>query len=165
MKIAMRSAMKTILPILSVCLLGSPLMVQAEGGVRKLFNLNTVTDELREVVPGQLAMKFWHGRDISVGVFRMTRNEQGHFPGKINHHGEEVAVCTEGRLQMSINGEDYFFGEGEAIVIPPQVPHTGTCLTDVCTLVSWFTPNRRDEWGAENNDNPELRFLDKTAAQ
>jgi mannose-6-phosphate isomerase-like protein (cupin superfamily) len=154
-----------MMTVMMVTLLLSPILAQAEGGVRKLFNLNTVNDELRVIIPGQLALKFWHGRDISIGVFRMTRNEQGHFPGKMNRHGEEVAICTEGRLQMSINGQGYFFGEGEAIVIPPQVPHTGTCLTDACTLVSWFTPNRRDEWGAEDNDNPELRFLDNRPAE
>ncbi len=153
------------LPIMLILVLtlALPSAASAEGGVRHLFNLNTVNDELREIIPGQLAMKFWHGRDISVGVFRMIRNEQGHFPGKVNRHGEEVAVCTEGRLQMEIEGKDYFFGEGEAIVIPPQMPHTGTCLTDVCTLVSWFTPNRKDEWGEEDNDDPELRFLDKSS--
>lgn len=136
---------------------------QAREGVRKLFNLNSVQGQLREVVPGQLYMGFWHGRDISVGVFRMVRNEKGHFPGKVNRHGEEVAICTEGRLRMLIEGRTYEFGQGEAIIIPPRMPHTGTCLTDACTLVSWFTPNRKAEWGEENNDNPELRFLDRGA--
>jgi mannose-6-phosphate isomerase-like protein (cupin superfamily) len=132
----------------------------AEGAVRKLFNLSTVSEELQEIVPGQLAMKFWHGDDISVGVFRMTRSETGHFPGKVNTHGEEVAICTKGQLEMLIEGETYRFGEGQLLIIPPYVPHTGTCLSDDCTLVSWFTPNRIEEWGPEGNEDPELRFLD-----
>lgn len=161
----MRQLLSLLVTMALAVPLALPLSAQAEGGVRKLFNLNTVNDELKEIIPGQLYFKAWHGRDISVGVFRMVRNEQGHFPGKVNRHGEEVAVCTEGRLQMSIEGKEYFFGEGEAMVIPPQMPHTGTCLTDVCTLVSWFTPGRQAEWGAEGNDDPELKFLDKTATQ
>ncbi|RLA10386.1 MAG: hypothetical protein DRQ60_11335, partial [Gammaproteobacteria bacterium] len=140
--------MKTTESLLTIAALALsmvlPSTAQAEGGVRHLFNINTVTDELKEIVPGQLFMRFWHGRDISVGVFRMVRNEQGHFPGKINRHGEEVAICTEGRLQMEIEGKTYFFGEGEVMIIPPQMPHTGTCLSDACTLVSWFTPDRTD---------------------
>ncbi len=145
-----------------VLVLVLPSTAGAEGAVRHLFNLNTVTDELKAIVPGQLYMRFWHGRDISVGVFRMVRNEQGHFPGKINRHGEEVALATEGRLQMEIDGKTYFFGEGEVMIIPPQMPHTGTCLSDACTLVSWFTPGRLDEWGPEGNDDPELKFLDRS---
>lgn len=157
--------MKYLYVLLLATFFSLPLTAHAEGAVRKLFNLNTVDDELNEIIPGQLYFKAWHGRDISVGVFRMERNQQGHFPGKVNRHGEEVAVCTQGRLQMEIEGETYFFGEGELMIIPPQMPHTGTCLTDVCTLVSWFSPGRRDEWGAEDNADPELKFLDRDAGQ
>ncbi|MFT4562019.1 MAG: quercetin dioxygenase-like cupin family protein [Gammaproteobacteria bacterium] len=136
----------------------------AKDGVRKLFNLNTVNDELNPIIAGQLSFKFWHGEEISVGVFRMVRNEQGHFPGKINRHGEEVALLTEGRIEMSIEGKTYTFGENEILIIPPFMPHTGVCLTDVCTLLSWFTPNRESEWGAENNDKPELSFIKQDTA-
>ena len=156
--------MNNLKAALLTLLIFTPWLAQAEGGVRKLFNLNTVTDELAEVIPGQLYFSFWHGESISIGVFRMVRNQQGHFPGKINQHGEEMAICTEGQLEMTINGKIYHFGEGELMIIPPFAPHTGKCLTDACTLVSWFTPGRKDEWGEENNSSPELGFLDRDKA-
>lgn len=129
--------------------------------VRVLFNLNTVADELTEIVPGQLYFKHWHGDDVSIGVTRMVRTAQGHFPGKENVHGEEVALAVKGSLDMTIAGKPYHVPEGQVLIIPPQLPHTGTCLDDECLLVSWFTPNRMDEWGPEGNAKPELRFLDK----
>ena len=156
--------MNNLKATLLTLLIFTPMMALAEGGVRKLFNLNTVTEELAEVIPGQLYFSFWHGESISIGVFRMVRNQQGHFPGKVNQHGEEMAICTEGQLEMTINDKIYHFGEGELMIIPPFVPHTGKCLTDACTLVSWFTPGRKDEWGEENNSSPELGFLDRDKA-
>ena len=129
--------------------------------VRILFNLKTVADELTEIVPGQLYFKHWHGDDVSVGVTRMVRNEKGHFPGKENVHGEEVALAIKGKLDMTIGGKPYHVPEGQVLVIPPFMPHVGTCLDDECLLLSWFTPNRLDEWGPEGNARPELRFLDK----
>ena len=143
--------------VISFCF--APLSANAKDGVRKLFNLNTVNQELKPIIDGQLSFKFWHGEDISVGVFRMMRNEKGHFPGKINTHGEEVAMLTEGRIEMSIEGKKYTFGEDQILIIPPYMPHTGVRLTDVCTLLSWFTPERVDEWGDENNDKPDLSFI------
>lgn len=128
--------------------------------VRILFNLATVADELIEIVPGQLYFKHWHGDDVSVGVTRMVRTAEGHFPGKENVHGEEVALAVKGDLDMTIGGEPYHVKQGEVLVIPPFMPHVGTCLADECLLVSWFTPNRMDEWGPEGNAKPELRFLD-----
>ena len=143
----------------SLCLVAASAF--GKDGVRKLFNLNTVAEELRPVIEGQLYFKFWHGEDISVGVYRMVRNEKGHFPGKINVHGEEVAMLIEGRIEMSIEGKTYTFGKDQILIIPPYMPHTGVCLSDVCTLLSWFTPERVDEWGDESNDNPDLSFIDE----
>ncbi|MCG2635001.1 MAG: cupin domain-containing protein [Gammaproteobacteria bacterium] len=149
--------------ILAIATLGlvGPSHAEPEETVRHLFNINTVNEEMKEIIPGQLFFKHWNGEDISIGVFRMVRNEKGHFPGKINRHGEEVAVCTEGKFRMTIDGEVYYFGKGEALIIPPYMPHTGECLEESCTLLSWFTPHRLDEWGPENNADPELKFLDK----
>lgn len=156
--------MKRFFPCVVVILFCSASIgVNAKDGVRKLFNLNTVNEELKPIIDGQLYFKFWHGEDISVGVFRMVRNEKGHFPGKLNVHGEEVAMLTEGRVEMSIEGKTYTFGKDQILIIPPYIPHTGVCLTEVCTLVSWFTPERVDEWGDENNDQPDLRFINKEA--
>jgi quercetin dioxygenase-like cupin family protein len=129
--------------------------------VRVLFNLNDVTRELTEIVPGQLYFKHWHGEDVSVSVTRMVRAATGHFPGRVNVHGEEVALAVKGNLDMTIDGKPYRVPEGQVLIIPPQLPHTGACLDDECLLVSWFTPNRRDEWGPEGNARPELRFLDQ----
>lgn len=129
--------------------------------VRTLFNLNDVAGELREIVPGQLYFRHWHGEDVTVSVTRMVRTADGHFPGKVNVHGEEVALAVKGSLDMTIDGERHHVPEGQLLIIPPELPHTGTCLDDECLLVSWFTPERSDEWGPEDNDQPDLRFLDR----
>ena len=130
--------------------------------VRILFNLNTIADQMDTIIPGQLYFKHWHGDDVSVGAFRMVRNEKGHFPGKMNKHGEEVALLAKGSLNMEIGGKPYHVAEGEVLMIPPYMPHVGTCESDECMLISWFTPNRVSEWGPEGNNKPELRFLDKS---
>ncbi len=129
--------------------------------VRVLFNLNDVVAGLAPIVPGQLYFKHWHGDDVSVSVTRMVRSDTGHFPGKVNVHGEEVALTVKGSLDMQIDGKPYRVSQGQVLIIPPMLPHTGTCLDDECVLVSWFTPSRVDEWGAEGNAAPELRFLDR----
>jgi mannose-6-phosphate isomerase-like protein (cupin superfamily) len=157
--------MKRLSLMFMLLMLIHPLTASAEGGVRVLFNLKTVAADLKPIIDGQLYFDFWHGQDISVAVVRMVRNEKGHFPGKINRHGEEVALLTEGRIEMSIEGKIYTFGENELLVIPPFMPHTGRCLTDVCTLLSWFTPGRVAEWGAENNADPDLSFIEREPAK
>ena len=129
--------------------------------VRILFNLNTIADQMNEIIPGQLYFKHWHGDDVSIGAFRMVRNENGHFPGKVNMHGEEISFVAKGSLSMEIGGKPCHVDEGEVLVIPPFTPHVGTCDTDECLLLSWFTPNRMGEWGPEGNAKPEFSFLEK----
>lgn len=129
--------------------------------VRVLFNLNDVVATLTPIVPGQLYFKHWHGDDVTLSVTRMMRSDKGHFPGKINVHGEEVALAVKGSLDMQIDGKPYHVAQWQVLIIPPRMPHTGTCLDDECLLLSWFTPSRIDEWGPEGNANPDLRFLDR----
>ena len=154
--------LKTLLATLLLCSMtvATAETSEPEETVRHLFNLNTVNDDLGVIIPDQLYFSHWHGEDISLGAFRMVKHEKkGHFAGQVNRHGEEIALCTEGRFRMVIDGDTYYFGEGEMMLIPPYMPHTGECLEDACTLISWFTPHRMDEWGPENNDDPELSFL------
>jgi len=32
-------------------------------------------------------------------------------------------------------------------------------------LLSWFSPKRLDEWGAENNDKPDLSFIKRESTE
>jgi len=131
----------------------------SEGEVRVLCNLNDL--DLHEVVPGQFFMRFWHGAESTVAVTRMVRGEEGMVPLSVNCHPEELAIAFKGQLNMRVEGEPYSFGAGQAFLIPPYLKHEGECLSDDCLLLSWFTPDRREEWGEEDDGLPAFSFLEE----
>lgn len=133
--------------------------VGEEPTVRVLFNINDVLNTLWEIIPDQLYHRHWHGDDISVSVTRMVRGAEGkHFPAAVNVHGEEVTYAIKGNFEMEIDGSSYPFQEGQLLIIPPYMPHTGECLDDDCVLMSWFTPGRKGDWGDEDRV-PTLKYV------
>ncbi|MCG2633693.1 MAG: cupin domain-containing protein [Gammaproteobacteria bacterium] len=129
------------------------------GDVRILCNLNELS--LKEVVPDQLYMQFWHGAESTIAITRMVRSETGMVPLSVNCHPEELCIAFSGRLNMRVEGEAYSFGQGEAFCIPPYMKHDGECVTDECLLLSWYTPDRRAEWGEESDELPAFSFLEE----
>lgn len=66
-----------------------------------------------------------------------------------SHHNEQMSMMHEGRLQFVIDGKELVVGPGEAVRIPPNVPHSAIALDD-CVATDLFSPPRED-WKAGND--------------
>lgn len=165
------------LPLL-LCLLLSQLAVAqnaVEGYVvaadqPRVIGFNT--ENMTEVVPGQLYMKHMVGPDVSVVVLNIKRGEPtalnqpgGEYQGdeatraaKISAgemppfhvHGQEIAIVMRGHGKVVLeNGDEFPIKEGEAIIMPPGILHTGIFDAPDNLVVSITTP-RRPEYGSHN---------------
>jgi quercetin dioxygenase-like cupin family protein len=65
-------------------------------------------------------------------------------------HGQEIAIVLKGYGKVvTADGKEYPIKEGEAIIMPPGLPHTGTFDAPDNLVVSITTP-RRPEYGAHD---------------
>ena len=69
------------------------------------------------------------------------------------HHNEQISMMLEGRLKFVIDGKELVLNPGEALRIPPDVPHSAEALDD-CVATDLFSPPRED-W--KNGDDAYLR--------
>lgn len=130
------------------------------------------TRNMQEVVPGQLYMKHMVGPDVSVVVLNIKRGQPtslnrpaGEYTGDeatraaqisagelppFHVHGQEVAIVMRGHGKVILeSGKEFPIREGEAIIMPPGIPHTGIFDAPDNLVVSITTP-RRPEYGAWN---------------
>ena len=59
------------------------------------------------------------------------------------HVNEQVVNVIEGELELTVNGEPRVLKPGMVEVLPPNVPHGATALTD-CRVIDVFHPVRED---------------------
>ncbi len=128
---------------------------------------------MREVVPGRLYMKHMVGPDMSVVLLNIKPGEptplnpgaQRHYRGEeatraatisggamppMHVHGQEVAILHKGEGKVVIaGGKEFPIHAGEAIIMPPGLPHTGI-FTATENLVLSITTPRRPEYGARD---------------
>ena len=130
------------------------------------------TQNMKEVIPGQLYMKHMVGPDVSVVVLNIKRGEPttlnrpgGEYQGDeatraaqisagemppLHVHGQEVAIVMQGYGKVVLeNGKEYPIKAGEAIIMPPGIRHTGLFDAPDNLVVSITTP-RRPEYGSHN---------------
>lgn len=131
-----------------------PIDPDDEPTVRTLFNMRDVTDQLREIEPGRLYGRTWHIEGMSVSVTKVLRCTGEQLSTRIKSLDEEINFCLKGALRMHIGGQHDAFAEGQIMIIPPGVPHTGDCVTDESLFISLavphsaaFTPSRFAEVG------------------
>jgi quercetin dioxygenase-like cupin family protein len=138
----------------------------------RVMGLNA--QNMREVLPGRLAMKHMVGPDMSVVLLNIRPGEptplggapaQQHYQGEeatraatissgamppLHVHGQEVAIVLKGQGKVVLgNGKEFPIHEGEAIIMPPGLPHTGI-FTAAENLVLSITTPRRPEYGARD---------------
>jgi len=137
----------------------------------RVLGMNTTN--MKEVVPGQLYMKHMVGPDVSVVVLNIKRGEsvkmgrdvQQNYKGDeatratsisagkmppVHVHGQEIAIVLKGYGKVVTgDGKEYPIKEGEAIIMPPGLPHTGTFDAPDNLVMSITTP-RRPEYGAHD---------------
>ncbi len=59
------------------------------------------------------------------------------------HDEEQISVVLEGELEFEVGGETRVMGKGEAVVIPPNVPHGARTYDGSCLAVDAFHPPRQ----------------------
>jgi quercetin dioxygenase-like cupin family protein len=59
------------------------------------------------------------------------------------HDEEQISVVLEGELEFEVGGETRVMRAGEAVVIPPNVPHGARTYDVSCLSVDAFHPPRQ----------------------
>ena len=95
--------------------------------------------EEREIVPGYHA-RFIHSEKMTLAYWRV---EAGASLPAHSHMHEQVANVLEGEFELTLDGETHHLTPGKVLIIPPDVPHSGTAITD-CRLLDVFYPTRED---------------------
>ncbi len=60
-----------------------------------------------------------------------------------HHHHEQVVNVLSGQFELTMNGEKHLLTEGNVLVIPSNVVHSGKSITD-CKILDVFSPARED---------------------
>jgi quercetin dioxygenase-like cupin family protein len=59
------------------------------------------------------------------------------------HEEEQISIVLEGELEFEVAGETRTLRRGEAVVIPPNVPHGARTYEGSCLEIDVFHPPRR----------------------
>lgn len=59
------------------------------------------------------------------------------------HPHEQIVTVLDGELEIVVDGEVHRLTAGTTFVIPPDVPHRGTAITE-CRVLDVFAPARDD---------------------
>ncbi len=102
-----------------------------------LINLDQL--QTREVVPGYHA-RFIHTENMSFVYWDV---EAGHTIPEHHHIHEQVAHVLSGTFKLVVGGVEHIIEPGKVVVIPSNVKHYGTSITD-CKLLDVFYPIRED---------------------
>ncbi len=59
------------------------------------------------------------------------------------HDEEQISFVIDGEMEFEVGGEKRVVRRGEAIVIPPNVPHAARTFDNTCLEVDVFHPPRK----------------------
>ena len=92
-----------------------------------------------EMVPG-LELQPVLGENLMVSFVRFAPQTEAprHW-----HDEEQITFVVDGELEFEVGGETRIVRRGEAIVIPPNVPHAARTHDSTCFEVDVFHPPRR----------------------
>jgi quercetin dioxygenase-like cupin family protein len=80
------------------------------------------------------------GENVMVNFVRLAP----HTEAPLHWHDEEqISFVVDGELEFEVDGEKRMVRRGEAIVIPPNVPHAARTQEGACLEVDVFHPPRR----------------------
>ena len=90
-----------------------------------------------EKIPG------FHGRFVHMEGFTIAYWEvkAGSVLPEHSHVNEQSSQVTEGRFELTIDGESQVYEPGEIATVPAHAVHSGKALTD-CTIIDVFCPAR-----------------------
>jgi quercetin dioxygenase-like cupin family protein len=97
----------------------------------------------KEIVPG-FHGRFIHSENITIAYWDI---KAGHSVPRHQHVHEMIVNVMEGKLELTVGNDTKLLETGMAVVIPSNVPHMATGVTD-CKIIDVFYPVRSDY----NND-------------
>jgi len=109
------------------------------------MSVSTVThhcwnDIVAEQLTPAVSRRYLTGERVTIARFELTRG--GVVPMHA-HENEQVSIVMSGALRFKIDGREFVVRTGEAMQIPPIVPHEVEVVED--TLVfDVFSPLRQD---------------------
>ena len=59
------------------------------------------------------------------------------------HEEEQISIVIDGEFEFRVNGEKRLMKRGDAVVIPPNVPHGARTLDSKCLEMDVFHPPRK----------------------
>jgi quercetin dioxygenase-like cupin family protein len=92
-----------------------------------LINLADVQDELVTPKHSTAFGKLITGSHIEIGLLKYKAGEGAK---EHSHPHEQIAICLSGRSRVTLGGETFEVSAGQAVVIPPNVPHSTVILED-----------------------------------
>ena len=100
------------------------------------MNLDSIKQ--KEFFPG-LKGKLIHGDKITWAFWDVEKDAEvpEHF-----HHHEQIMHVVEGEFEFILDGEKMVCKNGDVIVIPSNIPHSGRALTK-CILMDVFSPKMK----------------------
>ena len=93
----------------------------------------------KEVAPGFFS-KLIH---TDTNTFNFLEVKAGSSIPLHQHIHEQCSFAIEGKFEMTVNGDTQVLEPGFFAIIPSNVQHGGTAITD-CKLLDIFTPVRED---------------------
>jgi quercetin dioxygenase-like cupin family protein len=93
----------------------------------------------KEIAPGFFG-RFVHTQNTTIAYWDIRQGST--IP--VHHHVHEMTVnVISGKLQLTIGNDTQILESGMVGVIPSNVPHTATAITD-CKVIDVFFPVRTD---------------------
>ena len=96
-------------------------------------------------IPSREIVNGFHGRFIHSEsmTFAYWNIEKGCDLPEHHHEHEQVVNMLEGEFELVLDGVPHRLAEGDVLVIPRDVPHSGTAISD-CRILDVFQPCRDD---------------------
>lgn len=92
-----------------------------------------------DLLPGY-KVRFVHSETMTQAYWEIKK---GASLPEHSHIHEQIVNVWEGEFELVLDGVPHRLKPGEVLVIPPNVPHSGTAITD-CKIHDVFCPIRED---------------------
>ena len=95
--------------------------------------------EQNELIPGY-RVKFIHSENMTIAYWNIKKDA---LLPEHKHPHEQVANITEGKFELTVDGETQIVEAGDVVVIPSNTKHSGKAITN-CKIIDIFYPVRED---------------------
>lgn len=87
-----------------------------------------------------MARQMIHGQTMTVARIELRK---GCSISEHQHHNEQITMLEKGRMKFVLEGKEVTLSAGEALHLPPHLPHSAEVLEDA-VVVDLFSPPRED---------------------